>query len=131
MGGGLTLSQALLNAHHNSVYSTVVESVYGIMFLGTPHQGSEAAIVGNTLLKAISFTSRLKSSSLLKNLRTNSEELENISNSFRHFVSGDNRKVERIVSVVEQLVTKGYGRVVCLPVSQTYTDILPSSFVNG
>lgn len=86
------------------------------MFLGTPHQGSEAATIGNTLLKAISITSRWKSSSLLKNLRTNSEELENISNNFRHFVSGNGRKVERIVSVVEQLITPGYGRVVCLPV---------------
>lgn len=101
------------------------------MFLGTPHQGSEAAIVGNTLLKAISIMSRLKSSTLLKNLRTNSEELENISSGFRHFVSGDSRKVERIVSVVEQLATKGYGRVVCLPLLVQPISFLPSSFINA
>ncbi|RYO99261.1 hypothetical protein DL763_001625 [Monosporascus cannonballus] len=89
--GGILAKRALLysndlKASQHEDYRSIYVSTYGIVFLGTPHTGSEMAAWG-TVLQAMSDAVVPKSffqseSVLLKTLKRDNETLQNINNHF-------------------------------------------------
>jgi pimeloyl-ACP methyl ester carboxylesterase len=89
--GGILVKRALLysndlrTAHHEH-YRSIYVSTYGLMFLGTPHTGSDAATWG-LMLQGMSDVVVPKKffeseSILLKTLKKDNETLANINNHF-------------------------------------------------
>ncbi|RYP49449.1 hypothetical protein DL768_004859 [Monosporascus sp. mg162] len=89
--GGILTKRALLysndlKASQHEDYRSIYVSTYGIVFLGTPHTGSDMAAWG-TVLQAMSDAVVPKSffqseSVLLKTLKRDNETLQNINNHF-------------------------------------------------
>lgn len=89
--GGILVKRALLysndlrTAHHEHLRSIFV-STFGIMFLGTPHTGSDAATWGMVLqgMSDVILPRKLfqSESVLLKTLKKDNETLANINNHF-------------------------------------------------
>lgn len=89
--GGILVKRALLyssdlrSAHHEHMRSIFV-STFGIMFLGTPHTGSDAATWGLMLqgMSDVILPRKLfqSESVLLKTLKKDNETLANINNHF-------------------------------------------------
>ncbi|KAI1468752.1 uncharacterized protein F4812DRAFT_470599 [Daldinia caldariorum] len=75
---------ALVRANERNFYKEILSCVQGVAFLGTPHQGSEAAnwaqILAN-MLDVMSFNSNMNTA-LLENLQEQSDVLFKISESF-------------------------------------------------
>ncbi|KIM71640.1 hypothetical protein PILCRDRAFT_37074, partial [Piloderma croceum F 1598] len=55
--GGIVLKYALIHAdrHEYSPYKAVERSTYGILFLGTPHQGSATVDLATSILQILSI----------------------------------------------------------------------------
>ncbi|KAJ6783953.1 hypothetical protein PWT90_02136 [Aphanocladium album] len=89
--GGILVKRALLyssdlRAAHHDDYRSVFVSTYGVIFLGTPHTGADAATWG-LVLQAMSDAILPKKffeseSVLLKTLKKDNETLANINNHF-------------------------------------------------
>ncbi|KAH6849841.1 hypothetical protein B0I37DRAFT_370018 [Chaetomium sp. MPI-CAGE-AT-0009] len=94
--GGIVCKQALVIAHEDNSDPTnqrLLQSVIGIVFLGTPHQGSATANLGslagtiiNTFLKAASAGSQTKTirTDLLRHLESDSKALQDLADSVRN-----------------------------------------------
>lgn len=89
--GGILVKRALLysndlRAAHHEDYRSIFVSTYGIMFLGTPHTGSDAAswaLVLQAMSDAVMPRKFFESESvLLRTLKKDNETLENINNHF-------------------------------------------------
>ena len=104
----LILDQALVIAKDDEEgYKDIRKSVAGILFLATPHRGSDATsfplIISNILETASALTfgaTKKVRKDLLKSLEANSAELKDISTAFRNAITFD------IISFVEKVVTK-------------------------
>ncbi|OTA99720.1 hypothetical protein M426DRAFT_16183 [Hypoxylon sp. CI-4A] len=89
--GGILVKRALLysndlKASQHEDYRSIYVSTYGLIFLGTPHTGSDIASWG-TMLQAMSDavvprTFFQSESALLKTLKRDNETLQNINNHF-------------------------------------------------
>ncbi|CAG8948701.1 hypothetical protein HYFRA_00001822 [Hymenoscyphus fraxineus] len=75
--GGLLVQQALVSATLDPYFSEISNSVAGIIFLGTPFQGSDAAVYGNLIAR---FTGL--DATLLKMLQRENPELHKLSRQF-------------------------------------------------
>ncbi|KAF5010114.1 hypothetical protein FDECE_3700 [Fusarium decemcellulare] len=78
-------SEALVLAHEDNLrYGDIVKSTIGIVFMGTPHQGSNIADWTSFLTNSIQIVSgnRIVRNDLLRDLRTHSSTLLEISKSF-------------------------------------------------
>lgn len=64
-------------ADHGDVFSTIRKSTAGIIFLGTPHCGSSAAVYGLWLAQAVRHDT-----TLLESLKRNSSALDEIAQDF-------------------------------------------------
>jgi len=78
--GGIVLKEALIHAagatrDHLSHHKAIFLSTYGIIFLGTPHQGSSAADLGQLILRILSLHSPTNVL-VAKHLGPNSEKLQ-------------------------------------------------------
>lgn len=73
----LSSPQALVLAVHGDTFRDVRLSMAGIIFLGTPHQGSEAAVYGAWLAHAAGHDKML-----LESLRRNSPALHDLARDF-------------------------------------------------
>jgi hypothetical protein len=73
--------KAIIEAYNNPDYASLSRDIAAVVFFGTPHQGSDLAGILNLVLTA-SFASR----NFVKQLRPNSDALEEINNNFRHRV---------------------------------------------
>ena len=91
----LTILESLIIAHEESRYGDILLSTKAVVFLGTPHGGSEKASLGSvaaTVLNAVESISLLElalgrtRSDLVKMLRSRSPILEEVSLSFRNRV---------------------------------------------
>ncbi|PGH21490.1 hypothetical protein AJ80_03158 [Polytolypa hystricis UAMH7299] len=85
--GGLVVKQAIIRAHETPNYVHILEHLYGIIFLATPHRGSKkwgsvGAIAAGTL-KALSLGFSTNDR-LVKDLKNGSAKLEQIGRSFIH-----------------------------------------------
>lgn len=78
--GGLLAKKACLLGQNDEHYNTLVRSISAIIFLSTPHRGSDLAEVLNKILIA-SFQSARK---FITDLNRSSTALEEINEQFRH-----------------------------------------------
>ncbi|KAF8514539.1 hypothetical protein BU17DRAFT_94396 [Hysterangium stoloniferum] len=78
--GGIVLKSALIHANathsrHLHEHKAIELSTYGIIFLGTPHQGAKTADFGGCILDIISIHSKTNKI-VVKQLRPHSEQLQ-------------------------------------------------------
>ena len=69
--------QALVLADHGDTFRNIRLSTAGIVFLGTPHQGSDTAVYGVWLTQAVG-----NNPTLLESLKTNSSVLHEVARDF-------------------------------------------------
>ncbi|KAF2792053.1 hypothetical protein K505DRAFT_308322, partial [Melanomma pulvis-pyrius CBS 109.77] len=81
--GGIVLKQAIIMANERGRYSTVGKNIAGVVFLGTPHRGSDIAFWGKTLGKFANFAvfGGIRTD-LLNSLAPKSTELADICSQF-------------------------------------------------
>jgi hypothetical protein len=80
--GGIVVKSALLHSNsthpgHLKEHRAIKTSTYGIIFMGTPHQGSDSSAWGMRLVD-VEFIFIHTNDSLLKNLGKDSEMLQNV-----------------------------------------------------
>lgn len=82
--GGIVFKQAFIRAHEVERYHSLQRLIFGVIFLGTPHRGSDLASWGSMLSSVLKMGTLGTStnSQLLKDLETNSRDLDRISKSF-------------------------------------------------
>lgn len=86
----VSIIQAIMTAHNRRdkqpEYMDLLDSIKGVLFMGTPHQGSEIASLGSVcadVLEAVSL-GRNTNSPLIKELKESSNTLQDISHAFAH-----------------------------------------------
>lgn len=81
-------------------FEAIKKSTYGILFLGTPHKGSESVSLGRIVAQIAKISFQDPKTQLLKSLKENSKELQDLSVEFSKLHS-----LFRIVSFYEQKET--------------------------
>ncbi|KAH0544281.1 hypothetical protein FGG08_001544 [Glutinoglossum americanum] len=81
--GGIIVKQALTSARIDPKYRSIHEHTVGIIFLGTPHQGSKVAAYGGVLAKLATSVMNKPGPSLVGALERNSAELLQLASSFK------------------------------------------------
>ncbi len=84
--GGVVCKKALVTAHERPQYATILERIYGVVFMGTPHRGSGLASLVKPLSNIInaSLLSPRVRSDLLNDLQLSSRVLTDVSTSCVH-----------------------------------------------
>lgn len=106
--GGLIVKEAYIQGGNDPQYHAIIKAVTAIIFLSTPHRGSNFAEVLNRILQ-VSLVSAPKE--YINDLAKNSATLQRINETFRHVVKGLN-----IVSFYETQPTAiglSANRMVC------------------
>ena len=80
--GGLIVKKAIILGQHDEHYRELVRAVSGIIFLSTPHRGSNLAEVLNRILSACIFTFSPKQ--YISKLAINSPTLQEVNEQFRN-----------------------------------------------
>ena len=80
--GGLVVKKAFILGQHDEHYQELIRAVSGIVFLSTPHRGSNLAGVLNKILSACIFTFSPKQ--YISELSANSTTLQEINDQFRN-----------------------------------------------
>lgn len=100
--GGIIIKKALVMAHEAAHdYGTILDSTKGIVFMGTPHRGSDLipwSLMLVNIINHVPFKNKIQKA-LLRNLDSNSDMLTEISRQFLHRSSG-----LKIMSFTEQLI---------------------------
>jgi len=81
--GGIVIKQALFQAKIEPQYQAISEATVGIIFLGTPHRGSEKAAYGKVLAEVATKVMHNPSPALVNALQANSEALMRLTTDFR------------------------------------------------
>jgi hypothetical protein len=81
---------------------------FGVIFLGTPHSGSGSASLGDIFVKIAKVAWQASASQLIKDLKTNSRQLEELSHNFKPLHSE-----LQLISFYEQLQMKKLRVVSC------------------
>ncbi|SPO07348.1 uncharacterized protein DNG_10042 [Cephalotrichum gorgonifer] len=91
--GGIVVKKALILANEAAVYyGRILNSTTGVIFMGTPHQGSELvpwAILASNIVNA-AFSGQVLRTDLIETLKTGSGILAEISRAFVHRSTGLN-----------------------------------------
>jgi hypothetical protein len=107
--GGIVLKKALILAHERSErYSSISKDTFGVIFMGTPHRGSDAAFWGK-FFGSIADVLTLGSirTQLLQDLQPKSSCLGNICSQFV-----ERAQSLRIFTIYERLRIKGMPALV-------------------
>ncbi|CAH0004006.1 unnamed protein product [Clonostachys byssicola] len=111
----LISKQGLLFANQRSDYRQIFQSTRGIIFMGTPHHGSEAASYAQHLTNLMSSMKQVNTK-LLEALKKDSEMLENIHDDFclliREKRQSSMERAPGIVCFFEELPMRALGCVV-------------------
>ncbi|KAJ9496115.1 hypothetical protein H2202_008361 [Exophiala xenobiotica] len=83
VGGGIVVKQALFQARLESRYQSIKDATIGLIFLGTPHRGSDKATYGKVLANVVQCISHKPPARLLSALQTNSDVLLQLTTNFR------------------------------------------------
>ncbi|KAN0086995.1 vegetative incompatibility protein HET-E-1 [Elaphomyces granulatus] len=81
--GGIVIKQALFQAKIEPQYQTISEATVGIIFLGTPHRGSDKASYGEVLANVATTVMHNPAPGLINVLRANSDALMRLTTDFR------------------------------------------------
>lgn len=89
-------------AHAQPKFESIKNTTYGLVFLGTPHRGSDLASLAETVAKiaSVAFGKRRIQTQLLKTLRENSQQLQDLAEEFTELHS-----LYKIVTCFEQKKT--------------------------
>ncbi|KAL8911682.1 MAG: hypothetical protein Q9172_007630 [Xanthocarpia lactea] len=79
--GGLVVKKAYIVGKHDPEFSTIIAHVYGMLFLATPHRGSQYAKVLNNILSTAPMGAPPKA--YVASLDAQSEALQDINEQFR------------------------------------------------
>uniref|UniRef100_A0A8H7NIQ7 GPI inositol-deacylase n=1 Tax=Bionectria ochroleuca TaxID=29856 RepID=A0A8H7NIQ7_BIOOC len=113
--GGLVCKEGLLFANQRSDYRQIFQSTRGIIFMGTPHHGSEAASYAQHLTNWMSSMKQVNTK-LLEALKKDSEMLENIHDDFCSLIrekrQSSMESAPGIVCFFEELPMRALGYVV-------------------
>ena len=103
--GGIIVKDALSLSKDDLTYLNEVEpATHGVIFLGTPHHGSQVATLGKRAFELSKLFFRSPNESILRGLEENSEILERITRSFGQLLATGHVKVH---SFREELDTYG------------------------
>jgi len=89
----------VIDAYNSDNYWNLYQNIKGIMFLGTPHHGSDLANVLKNIL-SVTFSSK----DFVKQLKPNSDAIAHINRLFR-----DRAKDMKLVSFYESKGLRGLG----------------------
>jgi len=81
--GGIVVKQALFQARLESRYQSIKDATSGLIFMGTPHRGSDKATYGKVLANVAQFVCHRPPQRLLTALQTNSDVLYRLTTDFR------------------------------------------------
>ena len=81
--GGIVIKQSLFQAAIEPRYNSISESTVGIVFLGTPHRGSQKAAYGKVLANLATMVLNKPSARLVDALQVNSDALMQLTDNFR------------------------------------------------
>lgn len=103
--GGIVVKDALsLPGNEKKLSNKVLPATVGVVFLGTPHHGSDAASLGKIAFDISRIIWKKPNTQILESLKRNSEVLERISKSFGQLVA---KGKIRVHSFREELPSKG------------------------
>jgi hypothetical protein len=104
--------QALILAHNKRiVYSDILDRTAGLIFMGTPHRGSDKAKWASMLKELLNTVGVGSSTQLLADLKRQSRTLVQINSDFVE----RGAKILRILSFYEMYTTEGLMSRVCIP----------------
>ncbi|KAL9092274.1 MAG: hypothetical protein Q9165_004448 [Trypethelium subeluteriae] len=113
--GGIVVKDALASSGHvREISEQIVSATLGVMFLGTPHHGSNVASLGKIVFELSKVFLKKPNVQILRGLEINSEILERISRSFGQVLAAAKMKVH---SFREELPSKGI--MIVAPTSST------------
>jgi hypothetical protein len=100
---------------HNKriVYSDILDRTAGLIFMGTPHRGSDKAKWASMLKELFNTVGVGSSTQLLADLKRQSRTLVQINSDFVE----RGAKILRILSFYEMYTTEGLMSRVCIPLS--------------
>lgn len=81
--GGLVVKQAYIIGQHDNQYSDLVSSISAILFMATPHRGSNLAEVLNRILTVSMFNHSPKL--YISELSAGSQTVSTLNEQFRHY----------------------------------------------
>jgi hypothetical protein len=87
-------------------------ATYAVVFLGTPHRGSQQAGLGVIAANVCKAMLKDANTGILRSLEQDSEVLERISEAFERIVT---RGEVKVYSFVEEIPTLGIGKVCIFP----------------
>ncbi|KAF3070397.1 Peptide-N4-(N-acetyl-beta-glucosaminyl)asparagine amidase A [Daldinia childiae] len=106
--GGILIKYAIYSAHSDSRFGDISRDTAGIIFLGTPHQGSTVSWIGEILARLTILSG--SDATLLKLLSHGSPELLDLKRDFSAAVTSIiNQKPLLVYSFYETLPTFRYG----------------------
>lgn len=79
--GGLIFKDAYLQGQNDPTYSDIIKSISSVIFLSTPHRGTNLAEVLNRILQVSPITDPMR---FIAELATGSQTLERLNEQFRH-----------------------------------------------
>ncbi|TVY49381.1 Protein SERAC1 [Lachnellula occidentalis] len=108
--GGLVIKQALIIAERERrYYKHIYQSTGGVIFFGTPHQGSSMADIGTTVARIASTLTHKPDPELLQSLKKGNHILETLTEKFREHHKA---KPYDIVSFYETRVMRGFKTLI-------------------
>ncbi|KAF4637162.1 hypothetical protein G7Y89_g907 [Cudoniella acicularis] len=111
--GGLVVEQALLICiGPDESLHDVAASTAGIMFMGTPHQGSHLARWGSALGKLVPDNIRTVNQRALSVLKRDSEVCRNLENAFQEQAKNGRFRHVRLFSFYETIALGGLGGMI-------------------
>ncbi|KAI9686045.1 MAG: hypothetical protein M1822_004028 [Bathelium mastoideum] len=103
--GGIVVKDALqLSANESTHLHKIVTATIGVIFLGTPHQGSKVASLGKLAFNILKVLQPSPNTKILEGLEINSEILERISRGFGQLLATG---LIQVHSFREELDTNG------------------------
>jgi hypothetical protein len=96
------------NAENRPQEGRIFRATYAVVFLGTPHRGSQQAGWGVIATNVCKAMLKDTNTSVLRSLEQDSEVLERISEAFERIMTRGEVKVH---SFVEEIPTLGIGKV--------------------
>lgn len=113
--GGLVVKQAYILGQNDNQYSDIVSSISAILFLATPHRGSNLADILNKILTVSLFNHSPKL--YISELSAGSQTVAALNEQFRHIAPNLD-----ILSFYETLQTSfGPKKMVCAALPLLYT----------
>ncbi|KAE9372043.1 hypothetical protein N431DRAFT_482911 [Stipitochalara longipes BDJ] len=102
--GGLVIKQALVIAEQEMPYKKIYNSTLGIIFFGTPHQGSSLANYATAITRTLLVLANKPNAELLESLRKGSPALKKLGDDWK---THHERRPYDVVSFYETRTMKG------------------------